>query len=176
MATSLTSTGVKFDSGNRTNIGVPFQDRDAAQNSVDAGGSYVRLWDTKDFVIPPRSAFTMHFRTPARNDTTGWGGGYVRQYYSTDSGSNWIYLGTTGYLTAMMQGKYAISGHNHMAQFDFTSTATQFNIRFRFDVRAYDNTFRTGGSSNVANGDSTYTGTASNWWQNVTINGFSYPA
>lgn len=175
MTSRLTATGIEFPGGgDRRGIAIPFQDSDSTQNDITTGRSWTRLFDTKEFQMPARCAFVMHFRGPCREENNpGWAGMYVRQYYSVNGGS-YVYLGDSGYTTAMYDNAEAISGHNHQVKFDFTDFDQPFGIRFRFDAQGYS-TMRTGGSNNIENGDSTYTGTSSNWWQVVTINGFSYP-
>lgn len=175
MSVTLGPNGLIYNNGNAANVGIPFQDQYIVNSNVSAGGGYVRLFDSKTFVIPAKSQFVAHVRTPIRNDTDSWGGAYMDMYYSVNGGSSYTFLGNTGYLTAMFAGKYAISGHNNMFYFNFLNRG-QTNFRIRVNFRSYNNTAISGGSHNISNAsNSNYTGSIYNWWQGVTINGMSYP-
>ena len=168
-------------SGSTTNenIGQPFYRRAGSSQNYNVGSGWTTIFTSPDFSIPKKSQLVMNFRVPIRQNTTGWGGAYVRTYYRVNSGS-WVDCGTSGYTTAMGSGKYMISGHDQMQTFDFLNRTSDFTLGFRIDVRHYDSqNLDTGGDHSISNGSSTANSvngvSGYSWWTYMTINGWSRP-
>ena len=167
--------GVTNMPGNAKSIGQPFQHRIGANWATNSfGGGWNTIMETGYINLPAKSVFTNHYRGPYRQDTTNWGGCYIRFDYELQSGGGYQYCGNSGYTTAMCSGKYMISGYNHIIKYDFTNQTSDFNIRFRVQGTHYDSTVYAGADHNLSDGNSTYTGYGGNWRHWMTINGFSY--
>ena len=166
-------------STNNKDIGQPFYRRAGSQSNYNVGSSYTNIFTSPDWSIPKKSQLVMNFRIPIRQNTTGWGGAYLRTYYRVNSGG-WVNCGNSGYTTAMGSGKYMISGHDQMQSFDFLNRTSDFTLGFLIQGRHYDSqNFETGGDHSIENGSSaanTATGVSSHpWWMYMTINGWSRP-
>ena len=157
-------------SGSTTNkdIGQPFYRRAGSSSNYSVGSSWTNLFTSPDWSIPKKSQLVMNFRIPIRQNTTGWGGAYLRTYYRVNSGG-WVNCGNSGYTTAMGNGKYMISGHDQMQTFDFLNRTSDFTLGFLVQARHYDSSnLDTGGDHDINTGDSaanTAIGVSSHpWW------------
>ena len=168
-------------SGSTTNkdIGQPFYRRAGSSSNYSVGSSWTNLFTSPDWSIPKKSQLVMNFRIPIRQNTTGWGGAYIRTYYRVNSGS-WVDCGNSGYTTAMGEGKRMISGHDQMQSFDFLNRTSDFTLGFLIQARHYNDTSMNTGASHgieaAAGAAQTALGTGSQPWRfYMTINGWSRP-
>tara|TARA_S200000501_G_scaffold206733_1_gene194353 strand:- start:980 stop:1525 length:546 start_codon:yes stop_codon:yes gene_type:complete len=166
-------------STNNKDIGQPFYRRAGSSSNYNVGGSWTNIFQSPDWSIPKKSQLVMNFRAPIRQNTTDWGGAYIRTYYRVNSGG-WVDCGNAGYTTAMGNGKYMISGHDNMQTFDFLNKTSDFTLGFLVQGTHYNaSNFDTGGDHSIENADSaanTATGVSSYpWWMYMTINGWSRP-
>jgi len=166
-------------STNNKDIGQPFYRRAGSTNNYNVGGSWTNIFQSPDWSIPKKSQLVMNFRVPIRQNTTGWGGAYIRTYYRVNSGG-WVDCGNSGYTTAMGSGKYMISGHDQMQTFDFLNKTSDFTLGFLVQGTHYDSqNFDTGGDHDINTGDgaaNTAIGVNSHpWWMYMTINGWTRP-
>ena len=168
-------------SGSTTNkdIGQPFYRRAGSSSNYSVGSSWTNLFTSPDWSIPKKSQLVMNFRIPIRQNTTGWGGAYLRTYYRVNSGG-WVDCGNSGYTTAMGNGKYMISGHDQMQTFDFLNRTSDFTLGFLVQATHYNDVNMNTGSSHGIEAAETEArnrlGTGSEPWRfYMTLNGWTRP-
>ena len=106
----------------------------------------------------------LHWRVPFRNDSTGWGGGYIRIEYSLNNGASYSSLGVSGYDGGVMvSGSPSIGSNSGSFLIDLNSVRASEQIKLRFYHRAYDGTVTVNGSHHIEQGD------LGAFWTNITM-------
>lgn len=120
--------------------------------SRTATTSYVDGMITPDYQIRPNTIFKVSMTIPYRNDSSSWGGAYTALYYSQDSGTNWVYCGTSGYDAVMINGSTAILTYANTMLIDPLHTEPG-TIMFRTRFKTYDGTAYMNGNRDIGTGD-----------------------
>lgn len=171
----LTANSVKF--GDNTSLGgVPFSYHASTNNTISCtSSSWVNSWDTGNFSIPKGSFFKVLVYCPTRQDGGNWGGHYFRLYWQYNDDGTWRELGHSGYGAGDLSMSYNDTGrithYENEFMFDFRDQTSDFNIRFLFQHLSHTTTtyVNNSGQNNYSDGNSTYTGTAGNYRQKITI-------
>lgn len=88
------------------------------------------------------SLVKLTYHLPMRNDSSGWGGGYIEPQISFNGGSSWNSLGSSGYDAGVMNsGSSDIGSYFNTILVDPGQSAT-YSVQVRFYFRAYDGTVR----------------------------------
>lgn len=115
--------------------------------------SWADGWITDPFIVPPYTTLVTDFALPARNNSTGWGGGYVEVFYDVNMSGSWISLGSSGYdMNVMYSSASSIATYtNHFVQ-DFSSISEEMQVRYKFRHCSYDGTVTINGSHSISDG------------------------
>ena len=118
-------------------IGVINNQYDTPTRTFGTGWADGKVWDAVDF--SGGSRIRIDWRVPMRNDTGGWGGGYVDIQYSYDNGATWRSIGNSGYDGPMASGGDIITSMS--GNFTFTECPEDdFSMQIKFRHRSYDGT------------------------------------
>ncbi|MEX0934631.1 MAG: hypothetical protein WDZ42_02405 [Candidatus Saccharimonadales bacterium] len=101
------------------------------------------------------SLIKIAYHVPMRNDSTGWGGGYIEPQISFDGGTSWSSLGSSGYDAVMNNNAPSIGSYFNQILVD-PEQSLDFSVRVRFYYRSYDGTVTVNGSHAI----NTISGTA----------------
>ena len=155
MAITLTADGLQYDGGDEMKKIFHYEDYQNNQFAYDNNG-WQDGWETGNYAIPANSRILVRYLIPCRNDDYAtWGGGlYSRFYYSIDDGA-WQDLGHSGYSSCMHTSSGSITRYTNWHHLDFSSTVSDFNIKF-----LWQNLAHTG--SGTTNGNSIQSGEANN--------------
>jgi len=94
---------------------------------------------------------TIHIEAwiPMRNDSTGWGGGYVDTNITFDNGVAWRSLGNHGYDGGVMANT-SPSIHGENITYLVTGTpSTDYSVKLRFMFKSYDGTVAINSSHDI---------------------------
>lgn len=138
-----------FGPGSGT-IGEIYYATDSVGRTFGTSWADGKIWDAYSFF--GRSRVRLDWRVPMRNDTGGWGGGYIDIQYSFDNGATWRSIGNSGY-----DGPMAISGDiitSMNGNFTFTSCPEDdFSLKIKFRHRSYDGTLHINDQRDIGAGD-----------------------
>lgn len=109
-----------------------------------------KIWD--NFSFKAGSRIRLDWRCPMRNDTGGWGGGYIDILYSYDGGATWSSIGNSGYDGPMAMGGDIIVSMSGSFTF-IQSPSEDFTLRLKFRHRSYDSTLTVNGNRDIGAGD-----------------------
>ncbi len=139
-----------FTPTNKGKIGEIYYQYDSVVKTFSTSWADGKIWDTYDFTGGSR--VRLDWRCPMRNDSSGWGGGYIDIQYSYDDGVSWSSIGNSGYDGPMAIGGDIITSMS--GSFIFLSCPTgDFSLKLKFRHRSYDGTLNVNGSRDIVEGD-----------------------
>jgi hypothetical protein len=141
-------------------IGVIDFQYDSATRTFGTGWADGKIWNSVSF--SGGSRIRLDWRVPMRNDTGGWGGGYVDIQYSYDEGASWHSIGNSGYDGPMASGGDIITSMS--GSFTFISCPQDdFTMKLKFRHRSYDGTLHINDQRDIGTGD------FGAFWTNITL-------
>ena len=121
-----------------------------------------KIWTNR--IKTPGSKICIHWRVPARNNESGWGGGYLDIQYSIDAGVTWATLGHSGYDGGtMVSGADGISSTSGSTLLNVQEITDASQIQFKFLHLSYAGTLSINATHDIS------TGALGMFWTNLTI-------
>ena len=130
------------------------------------GTTWTLGYEWKPVEFSGGSRIKVDWRVPMRNDTGGWGGGYISIDYSFDGGQTWRIASGSGYDGPMASGGDIITSMS--GSFILTDCPyNDFTLQLRFYFRSYDSTLNVNGLRDIYIGDNGF------FYTNVTMTEFT---
>ncbi len=114
--------------------------------------NWVEGQTTGTMTLPARSKVFIYTYTPMRGDTNSWGGHYEEVLYSLN-GASYQGLGSSGYVSRMMEGNHPITKHTDCVMMDFYSVTSDFTLTLKTRHKHYNASGNVISSCSISSGD-----------------------